>query len=373
MNDLLHTPEGVRDIYGAECRNYMLIRSLIRDEMALFGYEDIKTPTFEFFDVFAREISTMRARDLYKFFDKEGNTLVLRSDFTPQIARCVSKYYLEEDRPVRLSYGGDTFLNTSELQGKMKESTQMGAELMNEPSVYADAEMIAMLIQVLLRCRLSDFQISVGNADVFRGICEEAGIDEETELMIREQIAGKNEVAAEHLMTEKGIPTRYRELLLRVPDFMGSVDSLKEAESLIGNERSVKAIERLKTLYEVLSLYQVENYISFDLGMLSKYNYYTGVIFKAYTYGVGDAIATGGRYDNLLGKFGKSAPAIGFMIVVDDLMNALNRQGIRLLGEQEPIVLRFREGSFEAALKEARHLRLTGHNVVLLKEGEGTE
>ncbi|MFQ9638905.1 MAG: ATP phosphoribosyltransferase regulatory subunit [Eisenbergiella sp.] len=109
-------------------------------------------------------------------------------------------------------------------------------------------------------------------------------------------------------------------------DLSGSAEALPKAKELVSNERSLQAVERLEELYRVLCEYGVERYISFDLGLLSKYHYYTGVIFKAYTYGVGDAVAKGGRYDNLLKYFGKEASAIGFVIVVDDLLEALARQ-----------------------------------------------
>ena len=143
---LLHTPEGVRDIYGKEYAAKLGVEEVIRRQFNLYGYQDIQTPTFEFFDVFSREIGTTPSRELYKFFDKEGNTLALRPDFTPSMARCAAKYFMEEDIPIRFCYLGNTFTNTSSLQGKLKEVTQMGAELIGDDSVEADAELIAMLI-----------------------------------------------------------------------------------------------------------------------------------------------------------------------------------------------------------------------------------
>ena len=126
---LVHTPEGVRDIYGEEYAKKLRIESLIMENIRSYGYEDIQTPTFEFFDVFSKEVGTTPSRELYKFFDKEGNTLVLRPDFTPSIARCAAKYFPETDVPVRFCYMGNIFTNNSNLQGKLKEATQMGAEL----------------------------------------------------------------------------------------------------------------------------------------------------------------------------------------------------------------------------------------------------
>lgn len=362
---LLHTPDGVRDIYGRECSDRNIVRDKIHRVIKSYGYQDIDTPTFEFFDVFAEEINASDAKELFKFFDKDGNTLVLRPDFTPSIARCASKVMLENKEPVRVCYQGKTYLNTSNLQGKLKENRNIGIEFMNENSVYADAEVISLLIESLKATGLSDFQISIGDADYYKGLCEEAGIDDDTERDIREQITGKNYFAAENIMVSRGVPEKYKDLILKVSEFIGSDDALDKAQSQVTNERSLSSIKRLKELYKVLTMYGVEKYISFDLSMLSKFNYYTGVIFSAYTYGVGDAIAKGGRYDNLLGKYGKDAPAIGFSIVLDDLMSALYRQSCDLEHESETTVIEFNGDSFKDALDKANDLRRKGQNVVL--------
>ena len=144
---LLHTPEGVRDIYGKEYAKKLYVENQLKWSIRMYGYEEIQTPTFEFFDVFSKEIGTTPSKELYKFFDKEGNTLVLRPDFTPSIARCAAKYFCDSKEPLRFSYIGNTFSNTSNLQGKLKEVTQMGVELINDSSVEADAEMAAMLMR----------------------------------------------------------------------------------------------------------------------------------------------------------------------------------------------------------------------------------
>ncbi len=196
---LLHTPEGVRDIYGREYAKKLYVENKVHEIISSYGYEDIQTPTFEFFDVFSKEIGTTPSKELYKFFDKEGNTLVLRPDFTPSVARCVGKYFMEESAPIRLSYMGNTFTNTSNLQGKLKEVTQMGVELINEPSVEADAEMISLVIEALKSIGLTRIQVSIGEIEYFKGLCEEAGLDEEPELDLRACISGKNYFATEEL------------------------------------------------------------------------------------------------------------------------------------------------------------------------------
>ena len=363
--NLLHTPEGVRDIYGHECSDRCQVKHAISRKMQSFGFEEIDTPSFEFFDVFAREISNNSAMELYKFFDNEGRTMVLRPDFTPSVARCVSKYFLTENEPVRFYYSGKTFLNTHNLQGKLKENTEMGAELMNEPSVYADAEMIALLVQSLKETGLDDFKVSIGDADYYLGICDEACIGKDLEADIREHMVSRNSFAADLVMQQAGVSEKYRQLIQNVATFIGDSSILDEAARLVNNVRSNNAIARLQELYKVLCSYGIKKYISFDLGLLSKFNYYTGVIFGAYTYGVGDAIARGGRYDNLLEKFGKSAPAIGFMINIDELMKALYSQKVKISDGDEAIVIEYTASDFDESLKKADQLRNQGKKVIL--------
>ena len=363
---LVHTPEGVRDIYGDEYARKLQLENFIMGKVRSFGYEDIQTPTFEFFDVFSKEVGTTPSRELYKFFDKDGNTLVLRPDFTPSMARCAAKYFMDEDVPIRFCYSGNTFANNSNLQGRLKEATQMGAELIGEGSVEADGEMAAMVIEALLSTGLKDFQLSIGNVEYFKGICMEAGLDEETDLELREFISGKNYFGAEDLLREKRVPGEYREALLQVTDLFGTYEALEQAKLLVHNERSLNAVKRLEALYQVLCCYGAEKYVSFDLGMLSKYNYYTGVIFKAYTYGVGDAIVKGGRYDTLLGRFGKEAPAIGFMVVIDDLMAALERQGIEVALPPKAEVMEYCADTYKEVLARAQQLRREGKKAVMM-------
>lgn len=367
---LVHTPEGVRDIYGDEKEKKTVVERLLQEKIRAYGYRDIQTPTFEYFDVFSKEVGTTPSKELYKFFDKEGNTLVLRPDFTPSIARCAAKYFMDENVPIRFCYQGNTFTNTSNLQGKLKEVTQMGAELIGDASVQADAEMIAMTIEALYHSGLTDFQISIGNLEYFKGICAEVGLNEELELELREYISGKNFFGAQELLESVQMEQKDRDALLKVSELFGTADILKEAKETASNKRSKDAVERLEKVYQVLCDYGVEKYVSFDLGMLSKYNYYTGIIFKGYTYGVGDAIVKGGRYDNLLSQFGKDAPAIGFMIVVDDLLSAMSRQGVIISGMEQCEKLYYTESTFKEQLKAAKRMRTEGKHVELVPEGK---
>lgn len=365
---LLHTPEGVRDIYGKEYAGKLHVENRLKESIRLYGYQEIQTPTFEFFDVFSREIGTTPSRELYKFFDKEGNTLVLRPDFTPSIARCAAKYFCEEKVPLRFSYLGNTFTNTSNLQGKLKEVTQMGVELINDSSVEADAEMISLVVRSLLNAGLTRFQVAVGDVEYFKGLCCEAGLEEETEADLRNFISGKNYFAARELLQERRVDAAYQDRLLQLADLFGDMGSLPRAGAMAENPRSREAVNRLQKLYDLLRLYGVSDYVSFDLGMLSKYRYYTGMIFKVYTYGVGEAIVKGGRYDRLLRQFGKEAAAVGFVMTVDSILEALSGQGVSFPVPEETRRIFYHSGNYQEKLAEAQLLRSQGIPAELVHE-----
>ena len=364
--ELIHTPEGVRDIYGTEYAEKLAILRKIQDTVYLNGYESIQTPTFEYFDVFSKEIGTTQSRDLYKFFDRTGDTLVLRPDFTPGVARCVAKYFDDADKPVKLTYSGNVFVNNSSYQGKLKETTHTGVELMNDLSVEADAEVINLAIECLKSTGLSDFQVAIGHMEYFKGLCAASGITEADELKLREYISGKNNVPALELLDSLNCDEKTRELLLLAGDSIGDISVIEGLKSKVTNERALCALERLIKIHEIIKLMGNERYISFDLGLLSKYNYYTGVIFKAYTFGVGDAVIKGGRYDNLISSFGNPKPATGFVILIDDLLMALKRQDIEIKVKDKPIVLEYTEADYEDKLMFAARLRHSGKAVSLI-------
>lgn len=331
---LLHTPVGVRDIYNEECYDKLLIQNRIHKIFKEYGYSDIQTPTFEFFDIFNKERGSVASKNMYKFFDREGNTLVLRPDMTPSIARASAKYFMDEEMPIRLCYVGNAFINNSEYQGKLKEFTQIGSELLGDNTSDADAEVIAMVIESLLKAGLTEFQIEIGQPEFFKGIVEKAGLDTDTIEELRELLENKKYFGVEDVLAKANVPQEDREVFLKFQEFAGSIEMIKLAKTLNINDKSKAALERLEKLYSILVIYGYEKYISFDLSMLNMYQYYTGIVFKGYTYGTGDAIVTGGRYDNLLGQFGKDFAAIGFAVNLDQLMVALERQHIKL-GERD--------------------------------------
>ena len=364
-NNLFHTPEGVRDIYTEECARKTEVQNKIHKVFNLYGYKDIQTPTFEFFDIFHKERGSVAAKDMFKFVDRDGNTLVLRPDMTPPIARCIAKYYNEEKMPVRLCYCGNTYTNNSSYQGRLKEITQTGAELVGDSSSDADAEMIALVIDCLLHTGLKEFQVELGQVDFFRGLLLAAGIEKEQEETLRELIENKNYFGVEEFLSQLHMEEHLKKIFLKLPDLFGGAEQLALAKSLAVNETCQKAIERLEKVYQILDYYGFQNYVSFDLGMLSTYKYYTGIIFKGYTYGTGDMIVTGGRYDKLMNQFGKDAAAVGFAIAVDQLMLALSRQKIEVSIDLVNTMILYHSNSQKIAVPLANHFRNSGLSIQL--------
>ena len=366
QNKRLHTPEGVRDIYNDECEEKHYILDRMRQVIQSYGYRFIETPTFEFFDIFGQEVGTTPSKDLYKFFDREGNTLVLRPDMTPSIARAASKYFPIETEPVRLCYEGNVFINNNSYQGRLKESTQLGVEFIGENSVDADGEIIALVVNNLKAAGLEQFQISIGHADLFRQLMKAADFDAEAEETLRDLILNKNFFGVDEFLERHQVTDDLRSLFSMLGKMYASPKEWAGMKEIALRFPGVAdALSYLQELYELLEVYDVTKYVSFELGLISSYSYYTGILFSGYTFGSGEPIVKGGRYDGLLSYFGKEAPAIGFALMVDQLLLALERQKIAISAGQEAEIILYTPQQRKIAATTAEELRNAGKIVRL--------
>jgi ATP phosphoribosyltransferase regulatory subunit len=366
-NRLLHTPDGVRDIYNSECRKIMKLSEKIHNQLIKYGCSDIKTPTLEFFNVYDSQNNAFDCRNMYKFFDKDGEILVLRPDYTPAIARCVAKYYKDETLPLRFCYEGNTFINQSDYQGRLKETTQCGAEYIGDSSSFADAEMLALVVDSLKSVGLDEFQLSIGHALYYEGLVKAASLSLNQEEEIKSLIVNKNFLELEKFIKTLDLENDLLALFEGLNTFSVDIDKLNELEKYAQKyDRVLFAIQNLQELYKLLKLYKIDEYVSFELGMISIHNYYTGMIFSGYTYGSGEPIVKGGRYDKLISRFGKDTPAIGFTIVVDQVMDALKNQSKQLEESYSTELLVFSEDRIEEAINIASKLRKDGKNIQTL-------
>jgi ATP phosphoribosyltransferase regulatory subunit len=366
----LYTPVGVMDIYDQRCAVKERIERQITDTFHSYGFKSIETPTFEFFDVFGREKGTVPSKQMFKFFDRDNNTIVLRPDITPGAARCVSRYFHDEEMPIRMCYLGNTFVNVPPYKGKLQEVTQAGAEFFNDDSSDADAEMIAIMADACLKSGLHEFQLEVGHAGFMRGLLDETGLDRDGRSKLIDMISRKNFFGVVDLLEDMHVSQNIREIFSHVfddyhDDLNSSIDYILARTD---NDQVKAACDRLKKVSEKAALFGIDKYLTVDLSLLSTYKYYTGVIFKAYTSGSAETVASGGRYDGLVKQFGKEAPAVGFAINTNEVLDAVLREDPELLSSSGITVLLYNRDSFDEAINKAEKLREKGKAVRLVRK-----
>ncbi len=324
----IYTPEGVQDILFEDCFTKRSLEHKIRNLFTSCGYSEIETPTLEFYDVFSADSDITPQETMFKFFDQQGRILVLRPDITIPVARVSATKYRDMQHPLKISYIGNTFKYNELGGGKQKEFTQAGIEVLGAGKPEADAEVIATAITALKEAGLENFQIDIGQVEFFKGLMEETGLAHQQTEQMRVLIDRKDYLGIEELVQEHNIKSELKELIFSLPGLFGSFDVIDRVEKLTGNKRSLMALENLRQVLNILEDYGFSKYVSVDLGMVQSLNYYTGIIFKGFTYGVGFPILSGGRYDTLVEKFGKTCTAVGFSLGINMVMTALDRQKI---------------------------------------------
>ncbi len=364
---ILHTPEGVRDIYPLECRQKLVIQDQLHSTLRSYGYQDIQTPTLEFLEVFGKEVGSLKEKELYRFFDRDGNTIVLRPDMTPSIARSIATSS-DSDTPYhKLCYVGSTFMNHSSYQGRLKENIQIGAEMIGVDSVESDAEMVAMAVAALQAVGVERFEVSVSHVGYFNALIEAAALDTDTEVLVRELCDNKNYYGVMNVLEQRAIEEQVVEAFRLLPELVGGTEVFKRAKALAPSTQVVTAIERLEQIAAVLDMYGVLPHITFDLSMTGAYEYYTGIIFRGYTFGTGDAVVKGGRYDELLQHFGMCTPAIGFAIYVEELFHAMLRQENTMAVPLDNHIILYEDQMQERAIRLAAAFRNNGRVTEIIK------
>ncbi|MEE3480627.1 MAG: ATP phosphoribosyltransferase regulatory subunit [Lachnospiraceae bacterium] len=370
MNRVIHTPEGFRDIYGDEFEERRELTDRLSRSLESFGYRGIETPAIEFFDVFSKDKGSTPSKDLYKFFDREGNTMALRPDFTPSVCRCAAAHFSEVKEPLRFTYRGNVYVNSSSYRGRLNESAEVGAEFLFDGSVEADAEIIAAACESLKSCGLCDFKIGIGHADILKGLIEAAGlIDEEDS--VRSYIENHNFYGLEQFLQKNNVKHDLSRLFMALQKTFDEFDELSELFTLSEKYPRIHgALERLSVLSDLLKAYGVERFISYDFGFVSRFRYYTGIIFTGYAYGTGEPILSGGRYDHLLENFGTTGEAVGFAVFCDELYSAIKSAGLSLASGAVRRTLTYNEENRKEVIKKAMEMRSTGIEVTLQPEGE---
>lgn len=318
-----HTPAGLTDILVKECELKFKIESAAREVFARHGYHVVQPPMFEYYDVY--DAAVTKAENMFKFFDNNGRMLALRPDLTTSVARIAATKPLGE-LPYRIAYSGSAFRNDETFSNdRRREFSQAGIELIGNGGTDADAEVIEIAIEALLKFGVKDFQIDMGHADYYKGLAEIAGLDPIISDKLRANINDKDFVAIEGILDGIDIDEKLKEVFMELPKMFGGIETaVAAAKNPIIGEKSRAALENLISVYEILKGKGLDKYISTDLGMVPNLDYYTGIIVKGFAKGVAFPICSGGRYDNLTEKFGKALPATGIAIGIERVMTALS-------------------------------------------------
>lgn len=367
INNILKSPGGMRSYLPGVATELKNIEKDIIDVFALWGYRPIITPTLEYFESLTEGMGRTLDKKLYKFIDYEGNILALRPEMTAPIARTLSTRLNEVELPLRLSYSASVFRYDQPQTGKNREIYQLGVELIGEKNYLADAEAIILAIESLQKTGIKDFKIDIGHAGYLNGIIKELELDEDLEFDIKTYLNKKDLVGLNNYIMELNIPDK--ETLKRIPLLRGRLDILKDAQEIVDNEDSKEAVNNLRKIYNYLEGYGFADYVTFDLGLIRGFDYYTGLVFEGFTEKLGYTICGGGRYDNLLKKYsGIKIPAIGFAIGLERVRLALKRQGYDFNPGKIDELIISNQGTEDLALSLAKKLRSKGLVVVLATE-----
>jgi ATP phosphoribosyltransferase regulatory subunit len=355
-----YTPDGVSDMLPERCLEKRGIESGIREIFRLRGYREIETPGIEFYDVYAAGSGSVPQEGLFKFFDENGRILCLRYDGTVPTARMVATVCGSEPLPIRFFYIENMYRYNEYGGGRQREFAQAGIELMGSEGPEADAEVIGTAIETALACGLSDLQVSIGQVSFFRGIVAEWNLSNRSAEQLPGLISSRQRVAIEEMLDREAVDKKARDIILRMTSHDGSDRIIDELASEVTHPIARRALDNIRDILDFLDEQGYGSYVSVDLGLLQSLNYYTGTIFKGFTGGLGFPLFSGGRYDNLVGDFGRDLSATGFSMGIGLVMTALQRQGKTREKTNRPVWIAYHPGQRAQALALADHLRIAG-------------
>lgn len=324
---VIQTPRGAKDILPPEAYKKNRLEQRVAEYVERWGYDRITTPTFEFYDAVAQGDGPEMASKLYRFVDRDGTMLALRPEMTIPIARVAATRFQPGDMPLRLYYIGSAFRYDEPQAGRYREFTQAGVELLGPARPEADAEVVALALGVIEHMGLSSFRVDLGHSRYINGLLEGAG-EERLVSSLRQAMLDQDYVRYEDLIKESGLDKPRQAALLALPTLRGDASVLDEALGYAkGIEGAAKAVENVREVLSLVRAYGFEDRVSVDFGMIKDLDYYSGLLIEGYTPELGFSLCTGGRYDRLVGRFGRHVPATGFAFGIERAMLALDKQG----------------------------------------------
>jgi ATP phosphoribosyltransferase, regulatory subunit len=355
-------PAGVKDYLPHVVAKLRHIEQQVLDCMKRWGYEQIMTPTMEYYDTVGVASATSDSK-LFKLLNSRGTTLVLRSDMTAPIARVAASLLKDAPLPLRLSYHANVFRAIEEEAGREAEFFQTGVELIGDPTPEADAEVVALAIAALQAAGVSRFKIAIGHVGFLNGLLEEklsGRADAQREL--KDFLLSRDHVGYRERLRSLGLTEQAERELEDILRLRGGQETCRQAKALSRNPAAQAAIDHLCAIWDVLDAYGVTEHALIDLTMIGDFSYYTGMTFEGYAADLGFPVVSGGRYDNLLAQFGRPSPATGFALKTTRILDLVDG-GADESGRGRTLIGYDASGR-AAALAEAGRLRAEGRVAV---------
>lgn len=347
-------PAGMRDRIREECASRRELQQAIEERFARWGYEEVITPTIEFYKTYEAGFDNINEEDMYKFFDAQGRILMLRADMTIPIARLAATKFKDAEVPLRFRYCANVFKVHEDLSGLKNEIRDCGVELIGVPQTCGDLEILMTALDALSVVKDRPWVLEIGNINFFREACRYFSITKEDSEALAELIDEKSITSLAEKLDALGLRAEGRQFFLQLPWLSGDQRMLKDAEQYCFCEELLQILRDLSSLADDLQALGCER-VQFDLGKTKNLNYYTGIVFEAYVEGVGKRVLSGGRYDTLLEKYGRKLPAVGFSIKLDALSEIWQAKE-----QPEETVIVYPPKERVAAMKKARQLAEEG-------------
>ena len=317
MKSYTQIPPGTQILIGRAARRRRVLERAICSVFEGWSYEEIIPPIFDYYDVFAKGWG--QEEQIYRFIDREGNILALRPEFTSLVAKTVATRLASSPKPIRLYYSGEVLRFEQPKGGRQREFAQIGIEHYGGTDKTADVEILLVAVEIFQRLGIQSFQINLGSVDFFGGIVDRMELPKEQIDALKEVLNIKDQPGLEALLRNLPLEDRRKKILRAVPHLTGGRSVIEEARSLVKNSRSVESLNHLEHIYSIFESLDLAQHLTIDLGEIRGFDYYTGILFRAYVRGLGFDVAGGGRYDGLPAAFGEDVPAVGFSFSLDRL------------------------------------------------------
>ncbi|MBI3356907.1 MAG: ATP phosphoribosyltransferase regulatory subunit [Nitrospirae bacterium] len=366
MRERSLVPVGMATILPEAARHVRRLESQLLAHVNRWGYDEIILPTFEYLDVLAPGLEPELIEKCYQFADRTtGRILLLRPDATAQIARTVAMGMMGSRLPLRLSYRATVFRYEPEHAGRDREIFQVGAELIGADDPTADCEIISLLTECLQRVGLHSFKISLGHVGFFKGLLVRAGLSLEGQKRAEQAAARKDLPRLEEILLQERVTKTFARAILEAPELCGQAEVLARGRELTGNEKPlVQALDRLTKVYQLLCSAGYRDSLFLDLGEFRGFDYYDGVVFDVFADGVGVELGGGGRYDHLIGRFGRNIPSTGFALNVDRLFQGLDLSEKTSEVARVDVLVVAPRAAAKQLVSVAGQVRQSGHRVV---------